>query len=194
MRNSGKHDLSEKALTERILGFAINVHRALGPGLLESVRRMPLPRVGHCRDALHPSATDPSGICCGEVGMRISSGYHRGQSGSRGDQVDRALRAHSRGANPNISSPVQPQGGTDSKLQFGSDGRRHETYGSLATQSKSKLRVLSALRVSPPLFGSDRRMTSRRAAKIIATLGPASSAPEKIRALHAAGADLFRLN
>ena len=37
MRNSRKHDLSEKALTERILGFAINVHRALGPGLLESV-------------------------------------------------------------------------------------------------------------------------------------------------------------
>jgi GxxExxY protein len=37
MRNSGKHDLSEKTLTERILGFAINVHRALGPGLLESV-------------------------------------------------------------------------------------------------------------------------------------------------------------
>jgi len=37
-------------------------------------------------------------------------------------------------------------------------------------------------------------MTQRRAAKIIATLGPASSAPDRIRALHAAGADLFRLN
>ncbi len=37
-------------------------------------------------------------------------------------------------------------------------------------------------------------MTSRRAAKIIATLGPASSGTDKIRALHAAGADLFRLN
>ena len=37
MRNSGKHDLNEKVLTERIIGFAINVHRALGPGLLESV-------------------------------------------------------------------------------------------------------------------------------------------------------------
>jgi len=37
-------------------------------------------------------------------------------------------------------------------------------------------------------------MNPRRAAKIIATLGPASSAPDKIRALHAAGADLFRLN
>jgi pyruvate kinase len=37
-------------------------------------------------------------------------------------------------------------------------------------------------------------MTPRRAAKIIATLGPASSGPDKIRALHAAGADLFRLN
>ena len=37
MRNPWKHDLSEKSLTERILGFAINVHRALGPGLLESV-------------------------------------------------------------------------------------------------------------------------------------------------------------
>jgi pyruvate kinase len=37
-------------------------------------------------------------------------------------------------------------------------------------------------------------MTPRRAAKIIATLGPASSGPDGIRALHAAGADLFRLN
>jgi len=37
MRVSGKQDLNEKALTERILGFAINVHRSLGPGLLESV-------------------------------------------------------------------------------------------------------------------------------------------------------------
>lgn len=37
MRNAGKHDLSEKSLTERILGFAISVHRTLGPGLLESV-------------------------------------------------------------------------------------------------------------------------------------------------------------
>ncbi|MBL8661821.1 MAG: pyruvate kinase [Alphaproteobacteria bacterium] len=37
-------------------------------------------------------------------------------------------------------------------------------------------------------------MTPRRAAKIIATLGPASSTPDRIRALHAAGADLFRLN
>ena len=37
-------------------------------------------------------------------------------------------------------------------------------------------------------------MTLRRAAKIIATLGPASSSPDNIRALHTAGADLFRLN
>ncbi len=37
-------------------------------------------------------------------------------------------------------------------------------------------------------------MIQRRAAKIIATLGPASSTPDRIRALHAAGADLFRLN
>jgi pyruvate kinase len=37
-------------------------------------------------------------------------------------------------------------------------------------------------------------MNQRRAAKIIATLGPASSTPDKIRALHAAGADVFRLN
>ncbi len=36
MRGMVKHELTEKALTERILGFAINVHRALGPGLLES--------------------------------------------------------------------------------------------------------------------------------------------------------------
>ncbi len=37
-------------------------------------------------------------------------------------------------------------------------------------------------------------MLPRRAAKIIATLGPATSTPDRIRALHAAGADLFRMN
>src|SRR5258706_4808417 len=37
-------------------------------------------------------------------------------------------------------------------------------------------------------------MTQPRPAKIIATLGPASSTPDQIRALHAAGADVFRLN
>jgi pyruvate kinase len=37
-------------------------------------------------------------------------------------------------------------------------------------------------------------MQRNRSTKIIATLGPASSDPEMIAALHAAGADLFRLN
>ena len=37
-------------------------------------------------------------------------------------------------------------------------------------------------------------MLRNRSTKIIATLGPASSDPEMIAALHAAGADLFRLN
>ncbi|HXV24253.1 MAG TPA: pyruvate kinase [Alphaproteobacteria bacterium] len=37
-------------------------------------------------------------------------------------------------------------------------------------------------------------MRRNRAAKIIATLGPASSSPEKIEALFRAGADVFRLN
>ncbi len=37
-------------------------------------------------------------------------------------------------------------------------------------------------------------MKQRRSAKIIATLGPASTTPEQIRALHAAGADVFRMN
>jgi pyruvate kinase len=37
-------------------------------------------------------------------------------------------------------------------------------------------------------------MRRNRNAKIVATLGPASSSPELIRALFDAGADLFRLN
>jgi|SRR5579875_446305 pyruvate kinase len=37
-------------------------------------------------------------------------------------------------------------------------------------------------------------MRRRRSAKIIATLGPASSSPERIRALFEAGVDVFRLN
>src|SRR5215468_7138638 len=37
-------------------------------------------------------------------------------------------------------------------------------------------------------------MRRRRSAKIVATLGPSSSAPERIRALFDAGVDVFRLN
>ena len=37
-------------------------------------------------------------------------------------------------------------------------------------------------------------MRRHRNAKIVATLGPASSSPETIRALFEAGADVFRLN
>jgi pyruvate kinase len=37
-------------------------------------------------------------------------------------------------------------------------------------------------------------MHRRRSAKIVATLGPASSSPERIRALFTAGVDVFRLN
>ena len=44
----------------------------------------------------------------------------------------------------------------------------------------------------PPPY--DRAMRRLRNAKIIATLGPASSTPETIRALFEAGADVFRLN
>lgn len=37
-------------------------------------------------------------------------------------------------------------------------------------------------------------MRRQRNAKIVATLGPASSSPEMIRGLFEAGADVFRLN
>src|SRR5215468_134954 len=43
-------------------------------------------------------------------------------------------------------------------------------------------------------LGRNIDMRRRRSAKIVATLGPSSSAPEQIRALFEAGVDVFRLN
>src|SRR5438067_9665639 len=42
--------------------------------------------------------------------------------------------------------------------------------------------------------GRNRPTRRRRSAKIVATLGPASAGPERIRALFDAGVDVFRLN
>jgi pyruvate kinase len=42
--------------------------------------------------------------------------------------------------------------------------------------------------------GRNRALRRRRSAKIVATLGPASSSPERLRALFDAGVDVFRLN
>src|SRR5437660_12860548 len=42
--------------------------------------------------------------------------------------------------------------------------------------------------------GRNRVQRRQRSAKIVATLGPASSSPERLRALFDAGVDVFRLN
>src|SRR5436853_7090394 len=42
--------------------------------------------------------------------------------------------------------------------------------------------------------GRNRVMRRLRSAKIVATLGPASDSPERLRALFDAGVDVFRLN
>src|SRR5260370_7248776 len=42
--------------------------------------------------------------------------------------------------------------------------------------------------------GKTRAMRRLRSAKIVATLGPASASPERLRALFDAGVDVFRLN
>src|ERR1700676_1781257 len=55
----------------------------------------------------------------------------------------------------------------------------------------------SSLRLPSPAErarGRNRPMRRRRSAKIVATLGPASASPERLRALFDAGVDVFRLN
>src|SRR5260370_37253946 len=51
---------------------------------------------------------------------------------------------------------------------------------------------------TPPLAerarGRNRALRRLRSAKIVATLGPASASPERLRALFDAGVDVFRLN
>src|SRR5260370_5777869 len=51
---------------------------------------------------------------------------------------------------------------------------------------------------TPPLAerarGRNRALRRLRSAKIVATLGPASESPERLRALFDAGVDVFRLN
>src|SRR5579872_4912901 len=42
--------------------------------------------------------------------------------------------------------------------------------------------------------GRNRTQRRQRSAKIVATLGPASDSPERLRALFDAGVDVFRLN
>src|SRR6266700_8281873 len=42
--------------------------------------------------------------------------------------------------------------------------------------------------------GRNRGLRRQRSAKIVATLGPASDSPERLRALFDAGVDVFRLN
>src|SRR5215469_513795 len=55
-------------------------------------------------------------------------------------------------------------------------------------------RTLSALASSSDSELKEIKMRRQRHAKIVATLGPASSSPEVIRALFDAGADVFRFN
>src|SRR5512133_4137056 len=51
-----------------------------------------------------------------------------------------------------------------------------------------------AHKVSDRIRGRNRVTRRLRSAKIVATLGPASSSPERLRALFDAGVDVFRLN
>src|SRR5947208_3158898 len=62
-----------------------------------------------------------------------------------------------------------------------------------APSSSSRMNPL-ARPMSDRARGRNRALRRRRAAKIVATLGPASDSPERLRALFDAGVDVFRLN
>jgi len=51
--------LEHQALTERIIGFAIEVHRTVGPGCWIGVRRVRGPGTGPCRHQIRSRVTVP---------------------------------------------------------------------------------------------------------------------------------------
>ena len=70
--------LHEEALTEQIIGALIDVHRALGPGLLESAYQACLARELSLRELPFeqekPLPVEYKGVI---AGLRISAGLHR---------------------------------------------------------------------------------------------------------------------
>src|SRR2546429_372846 len=84
-------------LTDSVIGSAIEVHRALGPGLLESAYEMCLCReLGSRSDFIRAAETNPNRIQRDKARLRISCGSSGRWALAYRDQVCRCNRGDSR--------------------------------------------------------------------------------------------------
>ena len=123
---------SRDSLSERVIGLAIEVHRALEPGLLESAYEAGLCcELSGCRAPIHQTSRASCGLHGGCFGLRPPQGHRRRPEFGCRAEDRRTLVAHTRSpiAHPLEAGP--PQNGSVAQLSFRSSKRRNQEDDSL---------------------------------------------------------------
>jgi len=136
-----KRKLYEERLTSEIIGAAIEVHRELGPGLLESSYEICLARELELRGiSFEFEKRLPLEYKGSKARLRISSRFVGLRRSHCGSQISRSLGPDPRSSTDNLSQVNRSKGRLTHEFQRGCSQRRPTTTGALT--------VLSALRTS----------------------------------------------